>query len=88
MNDSLPKRGGMRWLVLIPVLIIVGAWGYAELALHWSYSAGERVGTLQKLSSKGWVCKTNEGEIAMYIVSGVSPQLWDFTVRDDAVAAQ
>jgi len=82
------KRSALRWIFSILLLTVLGLWGYAELTLHWSYSEGERVGVLQKLSDKGWICKTNEGELAMYIVSGVAPQLWDFTVRDDAVAAQ
>jgi len=35
---------------------------YVAIALSWSYSTGERAGYLQKLSSKGWICKTWEGE--------------------------
>jgi hypothetical protein len=40
------------------------------------------------------VCKTYEGEIALfygggqYLGPGTSPQLWDFSVRDKAVAEQ
>jgi hypothetical protein len=61
---------------------------YAGLALNWSYSKGERAGILQKLSKKGWVCKTWEGELAMTTVPGVAPTLWEFTVRDAAAAGQ
>lgn len=89
METVTPKSNRIvRWALLVPIVIILCLWGYAELTLHWSYSEGERVGILQKLSRKGWICKTNEGELALYIVSGVSPQLWSFTVRDDAVAKQ
>lgn len=89
MDTSNSKlRSALRWLWLLPLLLVLGFWGYAELTLHWSYSEGERVGTLQKLSHKGWLCKTNEGELAMYIVSGVAPQIWSFTVRDDQVMQQ
>jgi hypothetical protein len=35
---------------------------YLGAALKWSYSDGERAGVLQKLSRRGWVCKTFEGE--------------------------
>jgi hypothetical protein len=56
--------------------------------LWWSYSDGDRAGVLQKFSKRGWICKTWEGEIAMYVVGGVAPQIWEFSVRDDAVAAQ
>ncbi|MCS6295213.1 MAG: hypothetical protein H8K09_03150 [Nitrospira sp.] len=51
-----------------------------------SYSDGDRAGYLQKLSRKGWLCKTFEGELAMTTVPGVAPTLWDFTVWDDDVA--
>ena len=81
-----PKRHGFLWVFTL--VIIVGLAGYTPLALWWSYSDGERVGVLQKLSRKGWVCKTTEGELALYVVSGVAPQIFYFTVRDAAVARQ
>ena len=62
--------------------------GYVWVALHWSYSDGERAGTMQKFSSKGWVCKTWEGELLMTTVPGAIPEKFEFTVRDDAVAQQ
>jgi hypothetical protein len=49
---------------------------------------------LQKFVRRGWVCKTYEGEVALYygggqyLGPGISPQLWDFSVRDKAVAEQ
>ncbi len=51
-----------------------------------SYSDGDRVGYLQKLSRKGWICKTHEGELAMTTVPGVAPTIWNFSVWDDEVA--
>jgi hypothetical protein len=68
------------------LLLLAAVVGYPYLALHWAYSDGERVGVLQKLSRKGWLCKTYEGELALYVVSGVAPQIWSFTVRDESVA--
>jgi hypothetical protein len=62
--------------------------GWTWFTLQWSYSDGERVGVLQKLSRKGWICKTYEGELALYVVSGMAPQIWSFSVRDAAVADQ
>ena len=38
-----------------------------------NYSDGDRTGYLQKLSRKGWFCKTYEGELAMTTVPGVAP---------------
>jgi hypothetical protein len=66
------------------LLTILWIW----LTLNWSYSEGERAGYIQKLSSKGWVCKTWEGEIAMVTMPGAIPEKFPFTVRDDAVAAK
>ena len=38
---------------------------YVYIALNWSYSSGERAGFLQKVSHKGWICKTWEGELSL-----------------------
>jgi hypothetical protein len=61
---------------------------YIWLALHWSYSEGERAGFLQKFSHKGWICKTWEGEILLTSMPGAIPERFEFTVRDDDVARQ
>lgn len=71
---------------LLGALALVGL--YASFTLWFDYAEGERAGVLQKFSKRGWVCKTWEGELAMYVVGGVAPQIWDFSVRDDAVAQQ
>ncbi len=68
------------------LLLIVGVMGWTWIALHFSYSTGERVGYIQKMSKKGWVCKTWEGELAMLNQPGVPAQIFEFTVRDEAVA--
>lgn len=70
---------------MLPLLVFAV---YLAFVLNWSYSDGERAGYLQKFSRKGWLCKTYEGELAMTTVPGVAPVLWNFTVRDPAVAAQ
>lgn len=72
-------------LLLVPLALLVL---YTLFMLWWSYSEGERAGVLQKFSKRGWVCKTYEGELAMYVVGGVAPQIWHFSVRDDAVIEQ
>jgi len=73
----------LRWL-LAAVIILPIAW--TSFSLWWSYSVGARAGELQKFSRKGWICKTYEGELALYVVSGVAPEIWNFSVRDEAVA--
>ena len=84
---SSPRRG-MRFLLLLAVVAVAGFGLWTWLTLSWAYSDGERAGVLQKFSRKGWVCKTQEGEIAQYLVAGISPQMWLFSVRDKTVAAQ
>jgi len=61
---------------------------YTLLMLWWAYSEGERAGVLQKFSKRGWICKTYEGELAMYVVGGVAPQIWNFSARDPAAVDQ
>lgn len=73
----------MFWLLLVPIVLIAG---YFAVVLHWNYSTGERAGWVQKLSRKGWLCKTWEGEMAMVSMPGAIPEKFLFTVRDDAVA--
>jgi hypothetical protein len=71
---------------LVGALLLIAL--YTWFMLWWSYSDGERAGVLQKFSKRGWVCKTYEGELAMYVVAGVAPQIWNFSVRDEALAGQ
>ena len=59
---------------------------YVYIALNWSYSRGERAGFLQKVSHKGWICKTWEGELSLVAMPGSAPEKFLFTVRDDAIA--
>jgi hypothetical protein len=68
------------------VLVVGGAALYTVVTLTFNYSTGERVGFVQKLSKKGWVCRTWEGELAMSPLPGVPPQIFAFTVPEDAVA--
>lgn len=74
---------------LAVILLIVGGFAaYTWSALKISYSSGERSGFVQKLSKKGWVCKTWEGEMAMVSMPGTAPEIFNFSVRDEAVAAK
>jgi hypothetical protein len=75
---------GLGALVVLCVLFSL----YLGLAFAWSYSDGQRAGILQKFSRKGWICKTYEGELAMSIVPGVAPTIWEFSVRDPVVVSR
>jgi hypothetical protein len=73
-------------LPLVVIALLVAAYFWA--AWHWSFSTGERAGWVQKLSNKGWVCKTWEGELALVSLPGSTAEKFMFTVHDDAVAMQ
>ena len=84
------KRGGWFGRILLIFIVLVLLFGglWTWFALSWSYSEGERAGVLQKFSKKGWICKTYEGELALYVVGGVAPQIWYFSTRDEELAKQ
>jgi len=83
------RRSRFKWYVLGFVAVLAAMVVlYTLLMLWWSYSDGERAGVLQKFSQRGWVCKTYEGELAMYVVAGVAPQIWSFSVRDETVVEE
>jgi hypothetical protein len=73
-------------LVAVLLAVVAGVALYITAALSWSYSKGERAGFLQKVSEKGWICKTWEGELSLVALPGAAPEKFLFTVRDDAVA--
>jgi hypothetical protein len=73
-------------LLVLAAAIVFSLYLYA--ALSWSYSKGERAGFLQKVSEKGWICKTWEGELSLVALPGAAPEKFLFTVRDEAVATQ
>ena len=74
---------GLLILILVPV-VIAALWVW--IALGYTYASGERVGYIQKISKKGWLCKTWEGELAMANLPGTMPQIFTFTVRNDSIA--
>lgn len=83
-----PRRRAWPWILLASVIAapaaIFALW--AAITLNYSYSDGDRVGYVLKLSEKGWLCKTWEGELSMATVPGVMPEKWAFSVRADDVA--
>ena len=88
-EGNTPPRRSRLWLFLLLLVIVLpvclfAAWVW--ITLHFSYSTGQRAGYVQKISKKGWLCKTWEGELAMSTVPGTAPQIFTFSVRDDTVA--
>jgi hypothetical protein len=92
MPVKAPRRPFRKWLliafgvVFVVPAALMAAW--AAITLNVTYARGERAGYIQKFSEKGWVCKTWEGQIAMVNVPGANQERFDFSVRDDSVAAE
>jgi len=76
---------------LIFSFLIIGTIIYF-LVCNMTYSEGNRAGYLIKISKKGFVFKTIEGQLNLGGVGGdseasilMNTQLWNFSVSDDAV---
>jgi hypothetical protein len=76
----------MKVLIWLLVIALLGLVGFTWVTLHWTYSEGERAGYVQKLSKKGFICKTWEGEMAMVTMPGTVAEKFYFTVWNDGVA--
>jgi hypothetical protein len=77
-----------RWIFGLLVVFVLLFAAYTWLVLSWSYSVGERAGYVQKLSKKGWICKTWEGELALVTMPGTVAEKFFFSVRNEATAEQ
>jgi hypothetical protein len=80
------KKRIMLWGVGALLALAVCFAGYTWVTLHWSYSRGERVGYVIKLSEKGWLVPTFEGELALVTAPGTVPEKFFFSVPDREVA--
>jgi hypothetical protein len=76
------------WLIGIFLVMVALFALYVWVVLNWSYSKGERAGYIQKFSKRGWLCKTWEGEMSVVTAPGSLPEKFNFSLRDDALAAK
>ncbi|GAB4001694.1 hypothetical protein GCM10028807_58480 [Spirosoma daeguense] len=78
--------------ILYLLLFLLVVFGVLYALTGWSYSDGERAGTISKFSRRGFVFKTYEGVLNVGGFSGetgsLTPQYFDFSVKDEAVANQ
>ncbi len=88
MDKSKAKKVALRLGLALVVFGMLGSALYVFATLNYTYSSGDRVGFVEKLSTKGWVCKTNEGELAMVNLPGQPAVRFSFTVRDDKVVKE
>lgn len=85
------QNTGTKVIKILSAIVVLGALAFAAytwLVLSWSYSSGDRAGYVQKLSHKGWLCKTWEGEMALVSMPGTVAEKFFFSVRDPKIAEQ
>jgi hypothetical protein len=86
----------MRKFLWIAAIALLGFIIYAAVIVYYPYSEGTRTGVLQKLSHKGYVIKTWEGELQMRGIMATPQEgaqmnmggnIWSFSVgrNEDAV---
>jgi len=79
-------RSAIKISALLVLLAVAGLASWTWLTLTFDYSDGERAGYIQKFSRKGWICKTWEGELALVNLPGAMPEIFSFSVRNEAIA--
>ncbi len=76
----------IKWALMF-LIVPIGLFAlYTWAVLSWSYSSGERAGYVQKLSQKGFLCKTYEGELILVSMPGTQAEKFYFTVKDPKIA--
>jgi hypothetical protein len=78
-----PLASSLTIVIGLPVIVFL-LW--MTVALNYSYASGERAGFLQKISKRGWVCKTWEGDLQLTALPGAAPEKFYFSVRSDSIA--
>ncbi len=81
-----PFKQLLKYFILLLAVPVALFALYTWVTLTWVYSSGERAGYVQKLSQKGWLCKTYEGELILVSMPGTQAEKFFFTVRDKNVA--
>jgi len=86
---STTLRFALRTVIGLVLTVLIALSVYLLFSYHFTYSKGESVGYVQKLSYKGWICKSWEGEqVRALATMPAIPEKFAFTVRDNAVADQ
>lgn len=91
--DTTPIKTGARkvWktIKILMLILLLGVIAFGFFAVYGNYSDGYRTGTVYKVSKKGYVFKTYEGQLNLGIIpsAGGIPTtgIWDFSVRDPKV---
>jgi hypothetical protein len=98
VQDGARELGRKTWrmtkrlLVLLLLAGIIGTLGYYAFG-NMTYSSGTRSGQLMKLSKKGYMFKTYEGELFLGVFTSGQPtvapgNIWAFSVKNRKVYEQ
>ncbi len=91
VKEGAQKVGrGIRRFFLVILLVAATGGGVYLWVCSWTYSKGTRAGTLIKISYKGVVFKTYEGQLNLGGFqsdpdSGIAGNIWNFSVADDEI---
>ena len=86
LRQSFKRRHWGKLLLLTLVMFPVVAFAvWSAVTLNWTYSEGVRPGYVQKVSKKGYLCKTWEG-VLYTDLKGFRADSFLFTVRSDSIA--
>jgi hypothetical protein len=79
-----------RILVITAVVLTVATVLFFWVC-SWTYSEGSRAGQLIKISRKGVIFKTHEGQLntgGFQMAEGIQGNIWEFSVTDENVLKQ
>lgn len=85
-----------KYLVVFALFIFILLGAGAAFIMYGNYADGYRVGTILKMSKKGVIFKTWEGELSQGFLestqdagsAGVGTKIWYFTAEDDDAIIQ
>lgn len=85
------QKNYLRNIVIGFASLLLIALAVTYLVFNFTYSEGNRAGVVIKFSKKGYVFKTYEGELNLGGINTITNtaqvnQLWQFSVKDQAVA--
>src|SRR5258708_34844677 len=84
-NDFTKKAGHFLRNTIIVIILL------AVFVIYWfffnKYGEGERKGTLIKITHKGNIFKTDEGEMWLSCRQTMNPEKFYFSVTNDSIAA-
>ncbi len=89
-------KGIFKKILIVLAILLAGFLIVGSYFVFGSYSDGYRIGTVIKLSKKGYIFKTYEGQLNLEFFpsanqtnkpNGSNSNIWEFSVADKKVAA-